>query len=128
MLVPVNTRFKAEEAADVIARSGAKAVLVQKGFLGQDYVGPRGVPVIDLKSDFLASGSPFDARGGADGTDVSDVIYTSGTTGRPKGAMMNHLQTLRALRGVGDARGSARGRSLSDDQPVLPHLRVEGRA
>ena len=37
VLVPVNTRFKAEEAADVIARSRAKAVLVQKGFLGQDY-------------------------------------------------------------------------------------------
>ena len=37
VLVPVNTRFKAEEAADVIARSGAKAVLVQKGFLGLDF-------------------------------------------------------------------------------------------
>ena len=39
VLVPVNTRFKAEEAADIIGRSGAKAVLVQKGFLGQDYTG-----------------------------------------------------------------------------------------
>src|ERR1700752_2268277 len=37
VLVPVNTRFKAEEAADVVARSGAKAVMVQKGFLGQDF-------------------------------------------------------------------------------------------
>ena len=35
VLVPVNTRFKAEEAADIIGRSGAKAVLIQKGFLGQ---------------------------------------------------------------------------------------------
>ena len=34
VLVPVNTRFKTEEAGDIIARSGAKAVLVQKGFLG----------------------------------------------------------------------------------------------
>src|SRR5580693_7358872 len=32
-LVPVNTRFKAAEAADIIARSGARLVLVQKGFL-----------------------------------------------------------------------------------------------
>ena len=31
VLVPVNTRFRAEEAADVIGRSGAKAVLVQPG-------------------------------------------------------------------------------------------------
>ncbi len=37
VLVPVNTRFKAEEAADVVVRSGAKAVMVQNGFLGQDF-------------------------------------------------------------------------------------------
>jgi acyl-CoA synthetase (AMP-forming)/AMP-acid ligase II len=93
ILVPVNTRFKTEEAGDIIFRSGAKAVLVQKGFLGQDYTAPAGIPVIDLKSDFLASGSPFQRA--VSGTDISDVIFTSGTTGRPKGAMMNHLQTLR---------------------------------
>jgi len=93
VLVPVNTRFKPEEAADIIGRSGAKAVLVQKGFLGLDYTAPAGVPVIDLKSDFLSSGSPFHRD--VDGTDISDIIFTSGTTGRPKGARMNHGQTLR---------------------------------
>lgn len=98
VLVPVNTRFKSDEAADVVSRSGAKAVLVQKGFLGEDYALPGlDVPVIDLASDFLESGTPFD-RDPTDwlsGDDVSDVIYTSGTTGRPKGAMMCHQQTLR---------------------------------
>ena len=96
VLVPVNTRFKTEEAGDIIARSGAKAVLVQKGFLGFDYTAytaPAGIPVIDLKSDFLSGGSPFDRT--VSGTDISDIIFTSGTTGRPKGAMMHHQQTLR---------------------------------
>jgi acyl-CoA synthetase (AMP-forming)/AMP-acid ligase II len=92
-LVPLNTRFKAEEAADIIGRSGAKAVLIQKGFLGQDYAAPAGVPVIDLKSDFLSTGSPYTSE--VSGDDISDIIYTSGTTGRPKGVMMNHSQNLR---------------------------------
>ncbi|MGK8488484.1 FadD3 family acyl-CoA ligase [Nocardia asiatica] len=93
VVVPVNTRFKAEEAGDVIRRSGAKAVLVQQGFLGVDYTGATDVPVIDLKSDFLDSGAPFERSVAS--TDIADVIYTSGTTGRPKGVMMNHAQTLR---------------------------------
>ncbi len=93
VLVPVNTRFKADEAADIISRSGAKAVLVQQGFLGVNYAAPKGVPVIDIKSDFLSSGRPFSRP--VDGEDISDIIFTPGTTGRPKGVMMNHRQNLR---------------------------------
>jgi acyl-CoA synthetase (AMP-forming)/AMP-acid ligase II len=93
VLVPVNTRFKAEEASDIIGRSGAKLVLVQQGFLGLDFTAPGGVPVIDLKSGFLASGSPTQRE--VSGDDVADIIFTSGTTGRPKGVMMAHTPTLR---------------------------------
>ena len=94
VLVPVNTRFKPDEAADIITRSGAKAVLVQQGFLGLDYTGPAGVRTIDLGSDFLTSGSPYECPG-ITGGDVADIIYTSGTTGRPKGVMTSHAQNLR---------------------------------
>ena len=93
VLVPVNTRFKQEEADDIVSRSGAKLLLAQQGFLGVEYTGPAGVPVIDLKSDFLASGAPFERA--VDGADTADIIFTSGTTGRPKGVMTNHRQTLR---------------------------------
>jgi acyl-CoA synthetase (AMP-forming)/AMP-acid ligase II len=93
IVVPVSTRYKQAEAADIITRSGAKAVLIEKGFLGQDFTVPAGVPAIDLKSGFLDDADPFQRE--VSGTDIADIIYTSGTTGRPKGVMMNHLQNLR---------------------------------
>jgi acyl-CoA synthetase (AMP-forming)/AMP-acid ligase II len=93
VLVPVNTRLKAAEAGDIIRRSGAKLLLVQKNFLGLDFAGPANTPVIDLKSDFLASGAPAERK--VSGDDVADIIFTSGTTGRPKGVMMEHAPTLR---------------------------------
>lgn len=92
-LVPVNTRYKQAEAADIITRSGAKAVLVQKGFLGLDFEVPAEVRLLDIKGDFLTGGEPFE--GNVTGSDISDIMYTSGTTGRPKGVMMNHQQVLR---------------------------------
>ena len=93
VLVPVNTRFRAAEADDVVRRSGAKLVLAEQGFLGLDFAAPDGIPLIDLRSDFLSSGSPLHRA--VAGTDIADIIFTSGTTGRPKGVMMNHLQNLR---------------------------------
>jgi len=39
VLVPVSTRFKGEEAAWILGKSGARLLLVDDGFLGNDYVG-----------------------------------------------------------------------------------------
>lgn len=93
IVVPVSTRYKTAEAADIITRSGAKAVLIETGFLEQDFTTPPGVPAIDLKSGFLEDGTALERD--VSGTDIADIIYTSGTTGRPKGVMMNHTQNLR---------------------------------
>ena len=37
VLVPLNTRFKGREAADILARSGCKLLFCVNGFLGNDY-------------------------------------------------------------------------------------------
>ncbi|MET7732987.1 FadD3 family acyl-CoA ligase [Streptomyces sp. NPDC005402] len=124
VLVPLNTRFKGTEAADVLRRSGARLLFITGTFLGTSYVaslrravaeGP-GLPdleqVVVLSDDapadfrtwkdFLVSGDTVGeaevrARAAAVAPDwPSDIVFTSGTTGRPKGAVITHEQTLRA--------------------------------
>ncbi|MCM1969910.1 FadD3 family acyl-CoA ligase [Streptomyces sp. G1] len=132
VLVPVNTRFKGTEAADVLRRSGAKLLFVTGTFLGTSYVaslrramaaGP-GLPALrdvvvladdapeDFRTwkDFLAAGEgltvePLDLPPHS----PSDIVYTSGTTGRPKGVLITHAQTLRAYEIWSDLAGLRRG-------------------
>ncbi|MFB4309674.1 FadD3 family acyl-CoA ligase [Actinomadura sp. GTD37] len=93
VLVPINTRYKEDEAGDILRRTDAKVVLVQKGFLGREYTAPAGVPAIDINSGFLGDGSPLERE--VDGGAVADIMFTSGTSGRPKGVLMTHAQNLR---------------------------------
>ncbi|MFJ6519247.1 FadD3 family acyl-CoA ligase [Streptomyces filamentosus] len=136
VLVPLNTRFKGTEAADVLARSRARLLFVTGTFLGTSYVASlrrAGVPLPHLErvvvlgdtapdetgwttwKAFLAEGDRIPAervRARADAIDPdapSDVIYTSGTTGRPKGAVITHAQTLRCYEDWAALAGLAEG-------------------
>jgi acyl-CoA synthetase (AMP-forming)/AMP-acid ligase II len=39
VVVPINTRYRGPEARELIARTGARALLVEQGFLGYDHLG-----------------------------------------------------------------------------------------
>ncbi|MDD1962304.1 FadD3 family acyl-CoA ligase [Pseudomonas sp. 39004] len=122
VLVPINTRMKGAEAADILLRSEARVLLMQGQFLGVDYPAmlqplcpvslqqrvllgaAQACAGIDLDwPAFIAKGaavSDLQARQRAAGVgprDLSDLLFTSGTTGKPKGVMSAHGQTLRAF-------------------------------
>ncbi len=113
VLVPVNTRFKGDEARFLLDHADVTALFVDDLFLsdllGQDPVSALGNPEIQV----VRSSAPaaFLSRAGDVSLDVvesaalavrtddpSDIIFTSGTTGRPKGVVATHGQTVRLYR------------------------------
>jgi acyl-CoA synthetase (AMP-forming)/AMP-acid ligase II len=132
-IVPINTRFKAPEAAYLLARSGARLLFTVTDFLDTDYVAlldahgrpdtldevvvlrgataPGTLPWVDLLARAggvsVADAAARSAAVGPD--DLCDILFTSGTTGAPKGAMLRHHATVRAYTAWSDVVGLREG-------------------
>ncbi len=127
IVVPVNSRFKGEEARYLLDRTSARALVVDDSFLtdllGTDPVVALGDP--DVQVVRISALPGFLERGlGVEDADVekaaeavqpedpSDIIFTSGTTGRPKGVVATHAQSLRLFQTWADTVGFRSGERM----------------
>lgn len=129
-MVPLNTRYTASEASDILARTAAPVLFAAGRFLGNDRAADldrsalpalRNIVRIPIEADdgtwddFITRGTDLasvHARAAAvSPDDISDILFTSGTTGRSKGVLCAHRQSLAA-----SAAWAANGKITSDDR------------
>ena len=129
-MVPLNTRYTASEASDVLGRTQAPVLFGMGRFLGNDRVADLDrdalpalrhvvrIPIEDADGtwdEFMDGGNDTDAvrarAAGVTPDDVSDILFTSGTTGRSKGVLCAHRQSL-----SGSASWAANGKITSADR------------
>ncbi|TPG31132.1 3-((3aS,4S,7aS)-7a-methyl-1,5-dioxo-octahydro-1H-inden-4-yl)propanoate--CoA ligase FadD3 [Mycolicibacterium hodleri] len=124
VVVPLNTRYTASEATDILARTQAPVLIAMGRFLGSDRTTEldrsalpalRHIVRVPIKGvegeegedgtwdEFVARGDGVAAMAEVDvraaavtPDDVSDILFTSGTTGRSKGVLCAHRQSLDA--------------------------------
>lgn len=132
-MVPLNTRYTATEAADILARTEAPVLFAAGRFLGNDRIAEldraalpalRHIVRIPIEADdpvqgtwdeFIAGGTDLAAvskrAAAVTPDDISDILFTSGTTGRSKGVLCAHRQSLAA-----SASWAANGKITSGDR------------
>ncbi len=129
-MVPLNTRYTATEASDILARTRAPVLFAMGRFLGNDRVADldrealpalRHIVRIPIDEEdgtwdqFIDGGTDTGAvvtrAAAVTPDDVSDILFTSGTTGRSKGVLCAHRQSL-----SGSASWAANGKISSEDR------------
>jgi len=105
VIVPLNTRLRAEEMEYVIENADAKALLVHKSVWSaiEPTLGEREQRLVTLDFELEGQETWATLMGGDESApepaevreeDLAVIAYTSGTTGQPKGALMDHGNIL----------------------------------
>lgn len=133
VLVPLNTRMKGAEAADILERSRAKVLISVGDFLNNYYpdllqgqrpstlqhvvvLGDKVLPSADMswaqfmdRANAVEAGAQMEREASIQPDDTADLMFTSGTTGRPKGVMAAHRPTILAFKAWSDVVGLSEG-------------------
>ena len=120
VIVPLNTRLRGGEVADILRRARITRLFSIGTFLGRHYpdmlrgeILPELKRTIVLRPDpaglaaeetgwdaFLAAGDAIgdhamrEREAAVTGDSIADIMFTSGTTGLPKGAVFDHRRSL----------------------------------